>query len=180
MAFPQEILTERLRLRPPTLPDAEQIFTRYGCDPEVSRFMSWKPHESIDDTLEYLNRIVGDNAAGRSCGYLILCRETGELLGSVGGFIEKHRMTFGYCLAQDAWGKGYATEAARTFLKVIFSNPEIVRIQAYCDLENRASTRVLEKAGLSREGTLRRYMVMPNLSDTPRDMFSYAIVRDTV
>jgi RimJ/RimL family protein N-acetyltransferase len=178
MASSHEFLTERLRLRPPTVADAEQIFARYARDPEVSRYMSWTPHRSIQDTLEYLERIVGDNEAGRSCGYLIFSKEAGTLLGSVGGVIEKHRMTFGYCLAQDAWGKGYATEAARAFLGVAFSHPEIVRVQAYCDVENRASARVLEKAGLCLEGTLRRFMVMPNQSDAPRDMFAYAIVRD--
>jgi RimJ/RimL family protein N-acetyltransferase len=154
------------------------MFVRYSQNPAVTRYMSWTPHRSIDDTLEYLERILGDNNAGRSCGYLIFSKETENLLGSVGGIIEKHRMTFGYCLAQDAWGNGYATEAARSFVDVAFRHPEIMRIQAYCDLENRASARVLEKAGLSLEGTLRRYMVMPNLSDAPRDMFSYAIVRE--
>jgi RimJ/RimL family protein N-acetyltransferase len=55
--------------------------------------------------------------------------------------------------------------------------PTIWRIQAFCDVENRASARVLEKAGLTFEGTLRRYMVLPNLSDAPRDMLCYAKVR---
>src|SRR5215204_682886 len=97
-----EILTERLRLRPPTLADAGQIFARYGQDAEVSRYMSWIPHRSVEDTVAFLKRIVGDNAEGRSLGFLIFSRASNELLGSVGGSIEKHRMQFGYCLARDA------------------------------------------------------------------------------
>jgi RimJ/RimL family protein N-acetyltransferase len=54
----------------------------------------------------------------------------------------------------------------------------IWRVQAFCDLANRASARVLEKAGLTLEGTLRRYMVMPNLSAAPRDMLCYSKVRE--
>jgi RimJ/RimL family protein N-acetyltransferase len=45
-------------------------------------------------------------------------------------------------------------------------------------VENRASARVLEKAGLQLEGTLRRYLVLPSLGYAPRDMLCYATVRD--
>jgi ribosomal-protein-alanine N-acetyltransferase len=164
------ILTERLRLRPPAEDDAEQIFARYGQDPEVSRYMSWTPHRSIDDTLAFLRRIVYDNAEGRSSGYLIFCRESAKLLGSVGGAYDGHRMQFGYCLARDAWGKGIATEAAGAFVNAAIALPSIWRIQAYCDVGNPASAHVLDKVGLKLEGTLRRFLVMPNLGDTPRRM----------
>jgi RimJ/RimL family protein N-acetyltransferase len=178
MTQTEEILTERLRLRPPTLGDAEQIFARYGQDPEVSRYMSWTPHRSIDDTLAFLRRIVSDNADGRSSGFLVFARDSGELLGSVGGAIDGHRMQFGYCLARDTWGKGIATEATRAFISAVKGLPSIWRIQAYCDVENPASARVLEKVGLKLEGTLRRFLVMPNLGEKPRDVFLYAKVRE--
>ena len=87
-------------------------------------------------------------------------------------------MQFGYCLARDAWGQGFATEAASQFVTTALEQPELWRVQAFCDLDNPASARVLEKAGLTLEGTLRRHMVLPNLSDTPRDMLCYARVRE--
>ncbi|MCI0333249.1 MAG: GNAT family N-acetyltransferase [Planctomycetes bacterium] len=176
MQLAPEILTERLRLRPPTETDAERIFARYGQDPLVCRYMSWTPHRSIDDTLAFLRRIVCENAQGSSAGYLIFSRETDQLFGSVGGAVQCMRMQFGYCLARDAWGQGFATEAARAFVAAVFENPSIWRIQAFCDVEHRASARVLEKSGLTFEGTLRRYMVLPNLGDTPRDVHCYAKV----
>ena len=172
-----EILTERLRLRPPTLADAEQIFARYGQDATVSRYMSWIPHRSIEDTVTFLKRIVCDNAEGRSYGFLIFSRPSGQLLGSVGGAIEKHRMQFGYCLARDARGQGFATEAARAFVADALKTAGLWRVQAFCDVENCASARVLEKIGLEREGTLRRYMVLPNMGDAPRDVHCYAKIR---
>src|SRR5712671_6279894 len=125
----REILTKRLRLRPPTLADAEQIFARYGQDPAVCRYTSWVPHRSIEDTLTFLKKIVSDNAEGRSFGFLIVSRPSGELLGSVGGAIEKHRMQFGYCLARDAWGRGFATEAASAFIAAAWEIAGIWRIQ---------------------------------------------------
>ena len=57
------------------------------------------------------------------------------------------------------------------------SVPSIWRVWATCDIENAASARVLEKVGLSREGTLRRWLVRPHLSSDPRDAFIYARVR---
>jgi RimJ/RimL family protein N-acetyltransferase len=171
-----EIQAERLQLRPPTLRDAGQIFARYATDATVCRYMSWVPHRSITDTVAFLGRIVSDNAEGRSLGFLIFSRNSGDLLGSVGGAIEKHRMQFGYCLARDAWGKGYATEAASAFVAAALRSPDIKRVQAYCDVENSASARVLEKIGLEREGTLRRYLVLPNLGNEPRDVYLYAKV----
>ena len=177
MTRAKEILTNRLLLRPPTVADADQIFARYGQDPAVSRYMSWIPHRSIEDTVTFLKRIICDNAEGRSFGFLIFSRASGELLGSVGGAIEKHRMQFGYCLARDAWGRGFATEAARAFVVAALEIPGLRRVQAFCDVENTASARVLEKAGLEREGTLRRYMVLPNMGDAPRDVHCYARIR---
>jgi RimJ/RimL family protein N-acetyltransferase len=178
MNLPQQILTERLILRPPTEADAEALFSRYGKDPLVCRYMAWTPHQSIDDTLTFLRRVVGENREGNSAVYLIWSRESGQLLGSVGGAVQLPRMQFGYCLARDAWGRGYATEAARAFVGAVMEEPSIWRIQAYCDTENRASAHVLEKIGLTYEGTLRRYLVMPNLGTEPRDMLIYAKVRD--
>jgi RimJ/RimL family protein N-acetyltransferase len=178
MTYPQQLVTERLMMRPPTEADAEQIFARYAQDAEVCRYLSWVPHRSINDTIAFLHRIVGDNEVGRSMGYLIFSRHTGGLLGSVGGAMEGHRIQFGYCLARDAWGQGFATEAAKAFVDSALNQSGILRIQAYCDIENGPSARVLEKIGLTLEGTLRRYLVLPNLGDMPRDVFLYAKVRN--
>lgn len=180
MSSEHQIQTERLDLRPPRETDAEQIFARYGQDPAVCRYMSWTRHRTIDDTRAFLERIVKDNREGRSRGFLIFARESGELLGSVGGAITGHLMQFGYCLARDAWGHGYATEAARAFVDHAFELPTLWRVQAFCDVENRASARVLEKAGLQLEGTFRRYMLLPNLGDAPRDIRCYGKTRDSL
>src|SRR5262249_22202003 len=150
----------------------------YGQDAEVARYMSWTPHESIDDTLAFLRRIVDANIAGHSLGYLIFDHESEQLLGSIGGAIEGHRMQFGYLLARDVWGRGLACEAVGAFIPNAFCIPAVERIQAFCEVNNRRSARVLEKSGFSLEGTLRRYLKMPNLGPAPRDVLLYALVRE--
>jgi len=173
MHFPNEIETDRLRCRPPVESDAENIFARYSRDAKVCRFMSWTPHQSVDDTVAYLKQKSTAPPEGIA-RYLIFARTTSELLGSIGGRVQGARHEFGYRLARDAWGRAYATEAARAFVKAALYAPELWRVQALCDVENAASARVLEKIGLAFEGTLRRYMVLPNLGPMPRDVHCYA------
>jgi len=55
--------------------------------------------------------------------------------------------------------------------------PDIYRVFATCDVDNPASAKVMEKAGMKYEGLLRRYMIHPNVSEEPRDCLMYARVR---
>jgi len=50
-------------------------------------------------------------------------------------------------------------------------------VQAFCDVDNLGSARVMENAGMQREGLLRRYVLHPNISDVPRDVYLYAVVK---
>ncbi len=173
-----QLSTHRLYLRNMTAADAPTVFERYARSSEVCRFLSWTPHQTVDDTLRHFESRLDSDAADRSCRLLIFSRDTDELLGSIGGIIEGKRMQFGYCLARDAWGRGIATEATTAFVASMFQDRDLWRMEAFCDVENKASTRVLEKSGLRYEGTLRRYMILPNLGDEPRDMMCYGRVRD--
>ena len=176
VAFPDEILTERLRLRPPTEADAEHdVCALQRTTPKSCRYMSWTPHRSIDDTREYLRRDRRRERARLVAGYLIFSRETGELLGSVGGRVQGHAHSVRLLPGPRRLGPRLRHRSRpRVRRRRRSISPAIWRVQAFCDVENRASARVLEKAGLTLEGTLRRYMVMPNLGDAPRDMFCYA------
>jgi RimJ/RimL family protein N-acetyltransferase len=179
MNFPERMETERLLLRWQTEDDAEQMFSRYASDPEVTRYLTWGPHQSVDDTLAFLRQRAGERPPGQFFNWLVFPRGGGPLLGSIGCRVDGHIVQFGYCYARDAWGHGYATEAARAMVRVWLDEPTIWRVQAFCDPENVASARVLEKAGLTFEGTLRKYSLTPNQSEVPRDECCYARVRET-
>ena len=68
------------------------------------------------------------------------------------------------------------TEALVEVVGWALRQPLIWRIGDVVDAENLASARVMEKAGLEREGLLRRWGMHPNMGDAPRDCFSYAKV----
>ena len=180
MSPPEIIDTARLRLRKPLLEDAATIFDNYGQDADVTRFLCWKPHESLKDALTHmLSRL---SAWERDMDYSWVVTPKGEpatILGMISATPERHtwRCLLGYVLARQHWNHGYMTEAVKAVVAQLFKDPEIHRVWAVVDLENAASARVLEKAGLRCEGILRRWSLHPNISDTPRDCWSYAIVR---
>ena len=109
--------------------------------------------------------------------WIIAPPEDDRVLGSISLRPHAHMADIGYVLARDEWGKGYMPEAARAVIDRALAVPGVFRVWATCNVENDASARVLEKIGMVREGTLRRYAAHSNLSDEPSDAFIYAIVR---
>lgn len=83
----------------------------------------------------------------------------------------------GYVLAPRLWRRGLMSEAVAGLIEWAMASPEIFRVWAVCDADNVASARLLESVGMRREGTLRRWLVHPNLGDAPRDCLCYAIVK---
>ena len=174
---PDTITTERLVLRKPRMDDAPVIFETYARDPEVVRYLVWKPHKTVQETEQFLSACKQLWRSGRDYAYAITLKENSSLIGMFGLHPMKMKVEVGYALARPHWGKGYVTEILREVIDWAFTQTEIYRVQAFCDVENLASARVMEKAGMTREGVLRRYVLHPNISDEPRDCFMYAIVR---
>lgn len=175
MKAPEFIETERLTLRRPLPSDAEAIFARYSSDPDVTRYLGWPRHISIEQTRGFLS--FSNDAWEKWPGgpYIIELRKSRTVLGSTGfGFETPFRAAVGYVLAKDAWGRGYSTEALRALVTV---SPEIgIRfLYACCHPEHKASSRVLEKCGFVLEGTLQRHSEFPNLESTsPMDVLCYS------
>lgn len=168
--------TPRLRLRIPSLDDADDI-AAYAGDPEVSRYVTWRRHRSIGDAHAFLHHAITAVEKAQELHWVITRRTSEQILGTIGLRLQEHRAELGYVLARPHWGHGFATEAARVVVDWALSRPEIHRVWAVCDVENSASARVLEKIGMEREGRLRRWAVCPNLSGEPRDCWCYARVR---
>ena len=173
---PETFDLDRLRLRRPALTDADAVYA-WGSDPEVARFADWPRSTSAEASLERLRQRATDWESGAEYYWLITLAHDGRAIGAIASTVSQHAADFGYLLDRRYWGNGYATEAARAIVAWALSLPAVARVWATCDTENLASARVLEKAGLVLEGTLRRAIVRPNLSNEPRDAFLYARVR---
>lgn len=169
-----EIRTPRLRLRPPNLADASAVFTAYGADPEVVRFMPWSAHQTVDESEAYLQARLEWCQQGTH-QYWLITTDT-QVRGMIGTHTVDHAVEVGFILGQASWGRGFATEALQAILNLELGQPGIYRVWGYCDVDNLASARVMEKVGMTREGLLRRYARF-TASDEPRDVYVYAATR---
>jgi ribosomal-protein-alanine N-acetyltransferase len=174
---PEFFKTNRLHMRRPMQSDAAAVF-EFGRDPEVTRFMDWPTHITIDAAKEYLRDCEPRWDTVQEYDWMIILTETNEIIGGLSLRIRGHAADFGYILNRNFWGRGIATEAAITLVSWADSIPSLYRIWATCDVENLASARVLEKAGLSREGVLRKWAIRPNISPEPRDALVYSKIRE--
>jgi len=177
MKPPETIETQRLLLRKPRMDDAPAVFAGWAQYPEVTRFLTWHPHENIGQTEALLKRSMDAWDGDKNFRYLLEIKESGALAGMIELRMESTKISFGYTGAIDQWGKGYMTEAVRASIEWAFQQPAIYRVYATTDLENIPSRRVMEKAGMQCEGILRKECVHPNIDSEPRDCYIFAIVK---
>lgn len=178
---PLEIETNNLILRIIEGADRDEIFSAYGSNHLVARYMTWPVAKKPTDIEEFVQSAVVGFKNGTGYEYVVRAKTTANIIGGCG--MQRHTTTsdnhfvFGYCFSPTVWGNGYATEVSRALVEWFKATPSVYRLAAHVDIDNPASCRVLEKAGLGREGTLRRWIVHPNLGPEPRDVVMYSVVK---
>jgi ribosomal-protein-alanine N-acetyltransferase len=163
--------TDRLLLRRPTAEDVDAILD-YWSDPEVHRFLQHPVSEDLAEIRNFVLALQSKWANGESFAWGIVELATGRFVGMIEARISPHGIELGYVLNRNVWGQGYMTEAVRTVIEWGLSQPDIHRVWAYVHVGNTASQKLLEKAGMVKEGTLHRWG--PRAGQTPVDSFMYA------
>jgi [ribosomal protein S5]-alanine N-acetyltransferase len=163
-----QVLTgPRVTLRAPTVEDADLLFERITSDPEVTRYLSWSPHPSVNETRRVITEFF--NVGGETT-WLIELRDGGGPIGLCGWRRpQPHIVDFGYCLGRPWWRQGIMTEVLQLLLDKARRDPSVYRVTAHCHVDNTASAGLLERSGLAFEGRLARYAVLPNISAEPQD-----------
>lgn len=175
---PREFRTARLLARPPAAEDAPAVMAAYAADPAATRYLAWQPYTAVEPLAAFLRgRSEAWDRADGHYAYLLRPLDSEQPIGSIGVFIDEPKAMFGYVLARECWGHGYAAEALRWLVDWAMAEPRLRRAWAYCAAENTASARVMAKAGLHYEGVLRRWQVFPNLGPEPRDCVFHARVK---
>jgi ribosomal-protein-alanine N-acetyltransferase len=168
--------TDRLILRRMTPSDAEAVFA-YASDPEVTRYVVWDTHRSIQDSRAFLELAVQKYKSGGEPDWGIVYKGDHHFVGTcgfVGWDVDHARAEIGYVLSRKYWGRGLMPEALRAMIAFGFERMGLNRIEARCIAENTTSARVMEKVGMTYEGTLRQREL---IKDAYRDMKLYAILR---
>ncbi len=168
--------TDRLILRKMSLDDAEAVFA-YASDPEVTRYVIWETHRSIEDSEGFLRSVVESYENAEEATWGIVYKGDRRFVGGCGivGWDPAHaRAEMGYVLSREYWGRGLMTEAVRAMIAFGFERINLNRMEARCIAENVASARVMEKAGMIYEGTLRQREF---IKGAYQDMKVYSILR---
>ncbi len=166
----------RVTLREHVVGDLAAVLT-YSSDRSVARYVPWEANtEAV--ARAFLEDAISTAAQQPRTSYVlaIIDRSTGTLIGAarIGLESEVHRRAdIGYVLRRDLWGSGLATEVARLLIDFGFDNLGLYRIWATTHPDNPASSRVLEKIGMSYEGRIRGHMFVKG---SWRDSLSYAIL----
>lgn len=177
MQPPEHFDTERLRLRPVGVDDAPALFATYASDPQATRFLSWPTHDSVEQTIEFLEEAEANWDRGSEFVWALVPRDEHRPIGALGAALGPHGVEIGYVLGSRWWGRGLMAEAVAAVMAWLRPQPTVYRIWAYCAVGHQRSARVLERAGMTYEGTLRRWVTLPNLADEPSDALAYSWVR---
>lgn len=169
--------TPRLRLRRLTMDDAVAVF-EYARDEEVARYVTWPAHQSIEDARRFLELVTGQLERGEVAPWGMELRTEHRLIGSTGyiWWQPAHaRAELGWAMARPYWNQGLMTEAVKACIAFGFARMGLNRIEARCRLENGASERVMQKAGMTFEGIARQMMLMKG---NYVDLKVYSILRE--
>ena len=150
--------THRLILRRFRIEDAEDMFNNWASDPEVTKFLTWPTHQNIDVTRWVLNDWIPRYEDGGYFNWAIEWKETGRVIGGIAAVRLEEAIgeaEIGYNLGRAFWGKGIMPEALRAVMDYLFDTAGVNRICAGHDVNNPKSGRVMEKAGLKKEGIRR-------------------------
>jgi [ribosomal protein S5]-alanine N-acetyltransferase len=152
--------TERLLLRKLYHEDAEVIENLAG-DFEVAKTTLTIPHPYPKGSAhDFISSIHEAEKNGKIIMYAIIEKDSNLLIGIMNVSLHSQfgRGELAYWIGKPYWGKGYGTEAAQVILKLCFEELQLNKVFAAAFTNNPGSWRIMEKIGLSYEGTLKQHV----------------------
>ncbi|MEM3074772.1 MAG: GNAT family N-acetyltransferase [Candidatus Pacearchaeota archaeon] len=140
---------ENFILRPARLSDARNIY-QYQQESETKRNFMSVPKGIAEVKKDILQKHKNSEK--------FVIEVEGEAVGEIGAhdIIKNHKAVISYWLAKKCRGKGITTKAVKILTDYLFNKYKLVRIQGNVRTFNKASARVLEKAGYKLEGILKK------------------------
>ncbi len=151
--------TVRLILRPFTLADAPEV-QRLTSDREIASTTLSIAHPYEDGMAErWISSHQAKFEQGTQIHFAITRRTDGAVMGNVLLYLTPahQRAELGYWIGQPYWNQGYTSEAAEAVLAYAFTTLDLHRVVAEHLTRNPASGRVMEKIGMTHEGTLHHH-----------------------
>jgi RimJ/RimL family protein N-acetyltransferase len=153
--------TIRLRIREVILSDVNSIHVLHSL-PETDKYNTLGIPKDIQETKIIISGwINSQNEIPRKKFIFCIENKEKEFIGLIGITVGKpnyRSAEIWYKIHSKYWSQGFATEALKSILQFCFTSLKLHRIEAGCATENIASIKVLEKAGLTREGLSRKIL----------------------
>jgi len=152
------IETSRLILRRAKVEDAEPMFRNWANDPDVTKYLTWPTHESVEITKEIVTSWVKSYEQDNYYHWMIVLKETNEPIGSLLASIVGRAQSahIGYCIGKTWWHRGFTSEALKAVMDFLFDVVGFHRIESMHDPNNPNSGKVMAKCGMKYEGTHRQ------------------------
>ena len=179
LRLPNELVGERIILRPYTMADAPALFEAIDQSRERLRlWMGWVDgHRTLADSEDYCRRVSSTWAERSDFSLGMWRREDGRFLGGTGFHNTDWSVPsfeVGYWIREGEVGKGYVEEAVRLQVRFAFDVLGAARLMLTCDPENVRSRRIPDAIGFVLEGRLRNHMRLE--SGELRDTLVFSLV----
>ena len=155
----QKIETARLILREFNIDDVTDAYNNFYSNPKIAMYMQFDAHTDIAQTKEYLNNFFAGYKNSDFYRWAISLKSDNKVIGSIGFTIHNERDSvadLSYALSETFWNQGIITEALKVILQYGLLKVGINRIEAFHSIDNPASGKVMQKAGMKYEGHLRQ------------------------
>lgn len=150
--------TPRLILRPFTMEDAQAMYSNWASDPEVTRYLTWPAHGSVEISRMVLADWVSHYGEDTFYQWAIVPKDPDQPIGSISVVSyndEAQLVHIGYCIGKKWWHKGIMSESLQAVIGFFFDQVGVNRIETRHDPNNPHSGGVMRKCGMTYEGTLR-------------------------
>lgn len=156
----QTLHTPRLLLRPAVREDAQPMFENWARDPEVTRYLTWPPHSSVEVSLMVIDSWITAYQQPDTYQWMIALKDAPDCpIGSISVVNQNTQIAkaeIGYCIGQKWWHQGIVSEALQAVMDFLFDEVGMNRIEARHDPRNPHSGGVMRKCGMQYEGTTRQ------------------------
>lgn len=152
----RKIETERLVLRRFVLEDADKMYQNWAGDSEVTKYLTWPTHGSVEVTKRLLSEWISSYSDEKQYQWCIAKKENDEPIGSISVVDSNEKaesFEIGYCISRAYWHQGITSEALAAVMKYLLDEVGVRRIESRHDPKNPHSGAVMQKCGLQYEGT---------------------------
>lgn len=167
----QEIRTERLILRRFVIDDYMDMYV-WCSNFEVLRYVCYKKHKSPEESKEILTDWINGYSNNKTYNWAI--EYSGKVIGNLAlsGYDKEtvcHHL--GWQIDSPYWNKGIMTEAVKAVLDYLF-NAGFEKIGACCNSKNIGSSRVMQKAGMTKDFTIKNVVYKKDGTLYDREVYS--------